>query len=74
MTKYRLRLCGCYWFRATCEVVREYSDLRVGGLVYDTFVLVCAEFQRARFCESSHQSLRLWASDYFFILHQIEYS
>ena len=46
-----------YRFRATCEVVWQYPDLRIGGLVYDTLSLMYAEFQRAKVRSSSHQSL-----------------
>ena len=46
-----------YRFRAMCEVVWQYPDLRIGGLVYDTLSLMYAEFQRAKVGSSSHQSL-----------------
>ena len=43
-------------FRETHEVMRQRPDPMVGGLVYETLSLVCAEFQIASVCGSSHQS------------------
>ena len=50
-------LCGCYLFHETHEVMRQRPDPMIGGLVYETLSLVCAEFQIASVCSSSHQSL-----------------
>ena len=53
----RQSLCGCYRFRETHEVMRQRPDPMIGGLVYETLSLVCAEFQIASVGGSSHQSL-----------------
>ena len=53
----RQSLCRCYRFRETHEVMRQRPDPMVGGLVYETFSLACAEFQIASVDGSSHQSL-----------------
>ena len=51
----RHSLCGCYRFRETHEVMRQRPDPMIGGLVYETFSLVCAEFQITSVGGSSHQ-------------------
>ena len=43
-------------FRETHEVMRQRPDSMMGGFVYETLSLVCAEFQIASVCDSSHQS------------------
>ena len=53
----RQSLCGCYRFRETHEVMWQRTVPMIGGLVYETLSLVCAEFQIASVCGSSHQSL-----------------
>ena len=53
----RQSLCGCYRFREAHEVMRQRPDPMIGGLVYETLSLVCAEFQIANVGGSSHQSL-----------------
>ena len=40
----RQSLCGCYQFRETHEVMRQRPDPMLGGLVYETLSLVCAEW------------------------------
>ena len=50
-------LCCRYRFRETHEVMRQRPDPIIGGLVYETLSLVCAESQIASVCGSSHQSL-----------------
>ena len=42
--------CGCYRFRETHEVMRQRPDPMIGGLVYETLSLLCAEFQIAIKC------------------------
>ena len=53
----RQSLCGYYRFREAHEVMRQRPDPMIGGLVYETLSLVCAEFQIANVGGSSHQSL-----------------
>ena len=53
----RQSLCGCYRFREAHQVMRQRPDPMIGGLVYETLSLVCAEFQIANVGGSSHQSL-----------------
>ena len=53
----RQSLCGSYRFRETHEVMRQRLDPMIGGLVYETLSLVCAEYQIASVGGSSHQSL-----------------
>ena len=36
-------------------MIRQRPDPIIGGLVYETLSLVCAEFQIASVCGSSHQ-------------------
>ena len=43
----RQSLCGCYRFRETHEVMQQRPDPMIGGLVYETLIFVCAEFQIA---------------------------
>ena len=57
----------CYRFRETHEVMRQRPDPMIGGLVYETLSLVCAEFQIAsvgRFVSSiplkSMQRIKAW--------------
>ena len=37
--------------------MRQRTDPMIGGLIYEILTLVCAEFQIASLCGSSHQSL-----------------
>ena len=59
-------LCGCYRFRETHEVMRQRPESMIGGLVYETLSLACAEFQIAsvRFISSiplkSMQRIKAW--------------
>ena len=47
----RQSLFGYYRFRENHEVMRHRPDPMIGGLVYETLSLVCAEFQIATVCE-----------------------
>ena len=51
----RRQSCGCYRFRQTHEVMRQHPIPMIGGLLYETLSLVCAEFQIPSVCVSSHQ-------------------
>ena len=58
----RQSLCGCYRFRETHEVMQKRPGAMIGGLVYETWSLVCAEFQIASVCGSSYHTFEVNAT------------